>query len=177
MGIETRRRRRRLGPERGHRSPWASPSSCSRNHRHCERSLFHAQSSRKVCVFSTQTIIADSTLGGWLCYFIYLPEKSSIRFLFLFFFGDFTELTLFWCVWLMMWSYECKLCLTLHNNEGNYLAHTQGKKHQTNLAKRAAREAQEAPTQPQPHKRTVSVRRTGNYLFLLGMWLSYWRLM
>ncbi|KAL7992928.1 hypothetical protein Chor_017184 [Crotalus horridus] len=30
-------------------------------------------------------------------------------------------------------SYECKLCLTLHNNEGSYLAHTQGKKHQTNL--------------------------------------------
>lgn len=27
-------------------------------------------------------------------------------------------------------SYECKLCLTLHNNEGSYLAHTQGKKHQ-----------------------------------------------
>ncbi len=27
-------------------------------------------------------------------------------------------------------TYECKLCLTLHNNEGNYLAHTQGKKHQ-----------------------------------------------
>ena len=26
-------------------------------------------------------------------------------------------------------SFECKLCLTLHNNEGNYLAHTQGKKH------------------------------------------------
>lgn len=24
-------------------------------------------------------------------------------------------------------SYECKLCLTLHNNEGSYLAHTQGK--------------------------------------------------
>jgi splicing factor 3A subunit 2 len=23
-------------------------------------------------------------------------------------------------------SYECKLCLTLHNNEGSYLAHTQG---------------------------------------------------
>uniref|UniRef100_A0A2N9HQ60 Matrin-type domain-containing protein n=1 Tax=Fagus sylvatica TaxID=28930 RepID=A0A2N9HQ60_FAGSY len=50
-------------------------------------------------------------------------------------------------------SYECKLCLTLHNNEGNYLAHTQGKRHQTNLAKRAAREAKEAPAQPQPHKR------------------------
>ncbi|XP_010413974.1 PREDICTED: splicing factor 3A subunit 2 [Camelina sativa] len=57
-------------------------------------------------------------------------------------------------------SYECKLCLTLHNNEGNYLAHTQGKRHQTNLAKRAAREAKEAPTQPQPLKRKVSVRKT-----------------
>lgn len=25
---------------------------------------------------------------------------------------------------------ECRLCLTLHTNEGSYLAHTQGKKHQ-----------------------------------------------
>eukprot|EP00250_Pteridium_aquilinum_P014404 c21967_g1_i1 orf=110-1156(+) len=57
-------------------------------------------------------------------------------------------------------SYECKLCLTLHNNEGNYLAHTQGKRHQTNLAKRAAREAKEAPTQPQPNKRKVAPRKT-----------------
>ncbi|CAB4287333.1 unnamed protein product [Prunus armeniaca] len=57
-------------------------------------------------------------------------------------------------------SYECKLCLTLHNNEGNYLAHTQGKRHQTNLAKRAAREAKEAPAQPQPHKRKVNLRKT-----------------
>ncbi|EPS62786.1 hypothetical protein M569_12003, partial [Genlisea aurea] len=56
-------------------------------------------------------------------------------------------------------SYECKLCLTLHNNEGNYLAHTQGKRHQTNLAKRAAREAKEAPAQPQPHKRNVSLKK------------------
>ncbi|XP_047330564.1 splicing factor 3A subunit 2 [Impatiens glandulifera] len=53
-------------------------------------------------------------------------------------------------------SYECKLCLTLHNNEGNYLAHTQGKRHQTNLAKRAAREAKEAPLLPQPNKRKIS---------------------
>ena len=29
-------------------------------------------------------------------------------------------------------TFECKLCLTLHNNEGNYLAHTQGKRHQVN---------------------------------------------
>ena len=35
-------------------------------------------------------------------------------------------------------TYECKLCLTLHNNEGNYLAHTQGKKHQSNLLRRAS---------------------------------------
>ncbi|KAG7543615.1 Matrin/U1-C-like C2H2-type zinc finger [Arabidopsis thaliana x Arabidopsis arenosa] len=59
-------------------------------------------------------------------------------------------------------TYECILCATLHNNEGNYLAHTQGKKHQTNLAKRAALEAKNASAQPQPqpHKRKVSVRRT-----------------
>ncbi|KAI3472873.1 hypothetical protein Pfo_030318 [Paulownia fortunei] len=56
-------------------------------------------------------------------------------------------------------SYECKLCLTLHNNEGNYLAHTQGKRHQTNLAKRAAREAKEAPAQPQPHKRKIALKK------------------
>src|ERR1700690_3130917 len=42
-------------------------------------------------------------------------------------------------------SYECKLCLTLHNNEGSYLAHTQGKRHQTNLARRAAREMKDSP--------------------------------
>ena len=30
-------------------------------------------------------------------------------------------------------SYECKLCLTLHTNEGSYLVHTQAKKHQDNL--------------------------------------------
>lgn len=37
-------------------------------------------------------------------------------------------------------SYECKLCLTLHTNEANYLAHTQGKKHQQGLARRAQME-------------------------------------
>uniref|UniRef100_A0A0N5BB37 Matrin-type domain-containing protein n=1 Tax=Strongyloides papillosus TaxID=174720 RepID=A0A0N5BB37_STREA len=41
-------------------------------------------------------------------------------------------------------SYECKLCLTLHNNEGSYLAHTQGKKHQQNLARRAAKDSADA---------------------------------
>eukprot|EP00474_Spongospora_subterranea_P009507 CRZ09965.1 hypothetical protein [Spongospora subterranea] len=36
-------------------------------------------------------------------------------------------------------SIECRLCLTLHTNEGSYLAHTQGKRHQQNLARRAAK--------------------------------------
>jgi len=56
-------------------------------------------------------------------------------------------------------SYECKLCLTLHNNEGSYLAHTQGKKHQTNLARRAAKEAKEAPAQPAPERARVEPRQ------------------
>ncbi|KAL5007645.1 hypothetical protein ScPMuIL_016451 [Solemya velum] len=56
-------------------------------------------------------------------------------------------------------SYECKLCLTLHNNEGSYLAHTQGKKHQANLARRAAKEAKEAPPQPAPEKARVDIKK------------------
>jgi len=44
---------------------------------------------------------------------------------------------------------ECRLCLTLHTNEGSYLAHTQGKKHQTNLARRAARESRDNPAAQQ----------------------------
>jgi len=56
-------------------------------------------------------------------------------------------------------SYECKLCLTLHNNEGSYLAHTQGKKHQQNLARRAAREAKDAPIQPAPAKPRVDIKK------------------
>lgn len=55
-------------------------------------------------------------------------------------------------------SYECKLCLTLHNNEGSYLAHTQGKKHQANLARRAAKEAKEAPSM-QPEKPRVEPKK------------------
>ena len=45
-------------------------------------------------------------------------------------------------------SYECKLCLTVHGNEGNYLAHTQGKRHQQNLARRATRDARDNPSGP-----------------------------
>mmetsp|Transcript_15567 Transcript_15567/g.24202 ORF Transcript_15567/g.24202 Transcript_15567/m.24202 type:complete len:223 (+) Transcript_15567:114-782(+) len=45
-------------------------------------------------------------------------------------------------------TYECKLCLTLHTNEGNYLAHTQGKKHQQGLARRALMEQKKAEALP-----------------------------
>ncbi len=50
-------------------------------------------------------------------------------------------------------SYECKLCLTLHANEGNYLAHTQGRRHQNNLARRAALETR---TSAQPVRNGVA---------------------
>jgi len=56
-------------------------------------------------------------------------------------------------------TYECKLCLTLHNNEASYLAHTQGKKHQSNLARRAAKEAKDAPVQPAPQKAGVDIKK------------------
>ena len=64
-------------------------------------------------------------------------------------------------------SLECRLCLTLHTNEGSYLAHTQGKKHQTNLARRAARDLKEtqlmiAPTQQNVHKKVfLKIGRPG----------------
>ncbi|VDN56333.1 unnamed protein product [Dracunculus medinensis] len=64
-------------------------------------------------------------------------------------------------------GYECKLCLTLHNNEGSYLAHTQGKKHQANLARRAAKEASDMPYMPTPQqvkiepKKFVKIGRPG----------------
>ena len=52
-------------------------------------------------------------------------------------------------------SLECRLCLTLHTNEGSYLAHTQGKKHQTNLARRAARDAKETQLMVAPAQSNV----------------------
>ena len=63
-------------------------------------------------------------------------------------------------------SYECKLCLTVHNNEGNYLAHTQGKRHQQNLARRAAKDAAHNPVLPMASRsikpmKTVKIGRPG----------------
>ncbi|THH09185.1 hypothetical protein EW145_g2192 [Phellinidium pouzarii] len=52
-------------------------------------------------------------------------------------------------------SLECRLCLTLHTNEGSYLAHTQGKKHQTNLARRAARDMKDAQLMIAPTQNNV----------------------
>ncbi|KAL3927012.1 MAG: hypothetical protein SGBAC_013253 [Bacillariaceae sp.] len=54
-------------------------------------------------------------------------------------------------------TYECKLCLTIHPNEANYLSHTQGKKHQQGLAKRAhmeklLKEREEQNSGPLPTK-------------------------
>jgi len=67
-------------------------------------------------------------------------------------------------------SFECKLCLTLHNNDGSYLAHTQGRRHQMNLARRAAREQRDSAN-PQPvltqtvkkikPKKTIKIGRPG----------------
>ncbi|CAD5227288.1 unnamed protein product [Bursaphelenchus xylophilus] len=56
-------------------------------------------------------------------------------------------------------GYECKLCLTLHNNEGSYLAHTQGKKHQANLARRAAKDAADQPFVQLPQSAKVEPKK------------------
>ena len=37
-------------------------------------------------------------------------------------------------------QFECKLCMTLHRSEANYMSHTQGKRHQEGLRRRAAEE-------------------------------------
>ncbi|CAF1059353.1 unnamed protein product [Adineta steineri] len=49
--------------------------------------------------------------------------------------------------------------LPSHNNGGSYLAHTQGKKHQSNLARRAARENQQSSDIVQSIKRHYEVRK------------------
>jgi splicing factor 3A subunit 2 len=61
-------------------------------------------------------------------------------------------------------TYECKLCLTLHPNEANYLAHTQGKKHQQGLARRAYLETKKAESEaalqpPQPPTKKVKIHK------------------
>lgn len=43
--------------------------------------------------------------------------------------------------------YECRLWFTLHTNEGSYLAHSQQRKHQANLAAIKSRSSQATPAQ------------------------------
>jgi len=63
-------------------------------------------------------------------------------------------------------TFECRLCLTLHTTEASYLAHTQGKKHQTNLTRRQAKDMKEVQAFPQPRirvpkRRTMKIGRPG----------------
>jgi splicing factor 3A subunit 2 len=65
-------------------------------------------------------------------------------------------------------TFECKLCLTIHSNEGSYLAHTQNRKHQMNLARRALKDSRDgqqaaakAPQQTEPKKHVVKIGRPG----------------
>ncbi|EKX42394.1 hypothetical protein GUITHDRAFT_159853 [Guillardia theta CCMP2712] len=66
-------------------------------------------------------------------------------------------------------TYECKLCLTIHTNEGNYLAHTQGKRHQQNIARRLAKDAYEqglgfqpaAPKEMKVQRKSAKIGRPG----------------
>lgn len=50
--------------------------------------------------------------------------------------------------------FECKLCLTSHVTDGSYLSHTQGRKHQMNLAKREAQDRESKRHQVDPSSQT-----------------------
>jgi splicing factor 3A subunit 2 len=63
---------------------------------------------------------------------------------------------------------ECKLCATVHATEGSYLAHTQGKRHQTALQQRAERDIKlsaqlgRGPTASRPMpKKSLKIGRPG----------------
>lgn len=57
-------------------------------------------------------------------------------------------------------KYECKLCLTLHTNEASYMAHTQGKRHQENLARRQARFAEQQGQAPMVERKKIQPKKT-----------------
>ncbi|EFC49961.1 splicing factor 3a, subunit 2 [Naegleria gruberi] len=63
-------------------------------------------------------------------------------------------------------KYECKLCLTQHNTIGNYMAHTQGRRHKYNLHKRIAADQKDTPIkgiqkQEKMFKKTLKIGRPG----------------
>ena len=53
-------------------------------------------------------------------------------------------------------QFECRLCLTMHSNEGSYLAHTRGQKHQSNLKKSLNRDLDKEPTEVLPRTKQIS---------------------
>ncbi|KAA6401140.1 MAG: putative Splicing factor 3A subunit [Streblomastix strix] len=60
-------------------------------------------------------------------------------------------------------QFECKLCFTVHLTEANYLAHTQAKRHQENLAKIAFQKSKEQTSAAQMYnqkKKIQSIRKT-----------------
>lgn len=59
-------------------------------------------------------------------------------------------------------TYECKLCCTTHRDESNYLAHTQGKKHQHALARRAHQDQLIAEQQQQQQQGNASTTTATN---------------
>ena len=63
-------------------------------------------------------------------------------------------------------TFECRLCLTSHPSESNYLSHTQGKKHQLNLQRRMEKEERDstviqAPRMKMPKRRRPRIGRPG----------------
>lgn len=62
-------------------------------------------------------------------------------------------------------TYECRLCLTIHNTEGDYLAHTQAKKHQTNLARRNKKQGildkESFPIKPKDLEDSIKIGKPG----------------
>jgi len=56
--------------------------------------------------------------------------------------------------------FECRLCGTTHPTEGNYLSHTQGRRHQTNMARRAAREAKSTTSAVNDLKSRIRVQKS-----------------
>ena len=56
-------------------------------------------------------------------------------------------------------SFECRLCLTSHPSEANYLSHTQGKKHQINLQRRMVKEERDSNVIPAPKLKMPKRRR------------------
>jgi len=58
-------------------------------------------------------------------------------------------------------QFECRLCMTVHPTIANYLAHTQGKRHQEALARRAAKMKAESEQPAMPKQRQkIAPRKT-----------------